>query len=278
MASHEKWGRIFFCPTPLGNLKDITLRVLEVLQQVDGIVCEDTRVTLKLLTHYQIRKPLFSYRSQNRTSATRKILELLKSGKNLAFVSDAGMPGIQDPGCDLIRVLQEEGLDFEVLPGPSSLLLGVVYAAFPDPGFTFLGFLPRKGSERKRFLEKGLSSPFSVVIYESPHRLQETLKDIREMVEDSRRVVLVRELTKFHEEIQRGTIGEVLCDVSSRTIKGEVVLIVEGKKKEEDGSFPLEKLVKALEKRGLTKKEIVEVLNEGLSVKKGLIKRSFKEC
>lgn len=277
MASREKWGRIFFCPTPLGNLKDITLRVLEVLQQVDGIVCEDTRVTLKLLTHYQIRKPLFSYRSQNRTSATRKILELLKSGKNLAFVSDAGMPGIQDPGCDLIRVLQEEGLDFEVLPGPSSLLLGVVYAAFPDPGFTFLGFLPRKGSERKRFLEKGLSSPFSVVIYESPHRLQETLKDIREMVEDSRRVVLVRELTKFHEEIQCGTIGEVLVDVSSRTIKGEVVLIVEGKKKEEDGSFPLEKLVKALEKRDLTKKEIVEILSEGLSVKKGLIKRSFKK-
>ncbi|MCX7668064.1 MAG: 16S rRNA (cytidine(1402)-2'-O)-methyltransferase [Atribacterota bacterium] len=277
MTSHEGWGRVFFCPTPLGNLRDITLRVLEILQQVDAIICEDTRVTLKLLTHYQIRKPLFSYRSQNRTYATRRIMELLKSGKNLAFVSDAGMPGIQDPGCDLIRVLQEEGLDFEVLPGPSSLLLGVLYAAFPDPGFTFLGFLPRKGGERKRLLKKSLSSPFSVVLYESPHRLRETLQDIREIVEDSRKVVLVRELTKFHEEIQRGTIGDMLLDISSRTIKGEIILIVEGKKEEEDVPFPLEKFVKVLEKRGLTRKEIVDILSEGLSVKKGFIKRSFGE-
>ncbi|MEN3187149.1 MAG: 16S rRNA (cytidine(1402)-2'-O)-methyltransferase [Atribacterota bacterium] len=275
MIAHERWGRIFFCPTPLGNLKDITLRVLDVLRQVDTIVCEDTRVTLKLLTHYQIRKPLMSYRSQNRVTATRRIMEILESGKNLAFVSDAGMPGIQDPGCDLIRTLQEKGVVFEVLPGPSSLLLGVVYAAFPDPGFTFLGFLPRKGSERRRLLEKSLFAPFSVVIYEAPHRLRETLKDIRAVVEDSRKVVLLRELTKFHEEIQRGTIDEVLLDVSSRTVKGEVILIIEGKKKEEGVSLPLAKLVEALEKRGFTNKEIVAMLSEGLSLKKGFIKKKL---
>jgi len=274
MAVSEKWGRVFFCPTPLGNLKDITLRVLEVLQQVDIVVCEDTRVTRKLLSHYGIHKPLLSYRSQNRNVATRKILALLQEGKNLAFVSDAGMPGIQDPGLELVRVLEEKGLDFEVLPGPSSLLLAVVYAAFPDPGFTFLGFLPRRGGERTELLKKSLSSPFSVVLYESPHRLKKTLQDIRELAGDSRRVVLVRELTKFYQEVQRGTIEEILWGVSSREVKGEVILVIEGHKG--DGFLLPEKLVEVLRKKGLTKKDVVEILSEGLSIPKGVIKRDLK--
>jgi len=271
MEASKGWGRVFFCPTPLGNLKDVTLRVLEVLQQVDVVVCEDTRVTRKLLTYYEIHKPLLSYRSQNRDSATRKILHLLKSGQNLAFVSDAGMPGIQDPGLDLIRVLQKEGLDFEVLPGPSALPLAVVYAALPDPGFIFLGFLPRKGGERKKLLEWSLSSPFSVVLYESPHRVYKTLQDIEEVTGDSRKVVLVRELTKLHQEIQRGEIRAILQDLSSREMRGEIILVVEGNK--EDGLLVPQELFTALEKKGLTKKEIVEVLSQGFSIKKGIIKR-----
>ncbi|MGC8779037.1 MAG: SAM-dependent methyltransferase, partial [Candidatus Caldatribacteriaceae bacterium] len=219
--------------------------------------------------------PLLSYRSQNRNAATRKILALLQEGKNLAFVSDAGMPGIQDPGLELVRILEEKGLDFEVLPGPSSLLLAVVYAAFPDPGFTFLGFLPRRGGERKELLKKSLSSSFSVVLYESPHRLKKTLQDIWKLAGDSRRVVLVRELTKLYQTVQRGTIAGILREMSSQEVKGEIALVIEGCKGD---SFLLPgKLVEMLREKGLTKKDIVEVLSEGLSIPKGVIKRDLQK-
>lgn len=275
MGNGTKWGRVYFCPTPLGNLGDITLRVLETLREVDRIICEDTRVTRKLLAHCHIHKPLLSYRSQNKNLATRKIVELLQLGENLAFVSDAGMPGIQDPGMDLVRVLLEKGIGFEVLPGPSSLLLGVVYAGFSDPGFLFLGFLPRKGGERKRILERSLSSPFSVIFCESPHRVIKTLQDIQEIVGKTREVVLLRELTKIHQEVRRGKIHELLLEPSLQTLKGEIILVVEGNK--EENVTLSRKLIAMLEEKGFTKKEIVEILSEGFALRKRTIRRSLEK-
>lgn len=275
MGNVSEWGKMYFCPTPLGNLGDITLRVLETLHKVEVIICEDTRVTRKLLTHYRIHKPLLSYRSQNRDSATRKIVELLQLGKNLAFVSDAGMPGIQDPGMDLVRVLLEKDIDFEVLPGPSSILLGVVYASFSDPGFLFLGFLPRKGGERRRILERSLSSPFSVIICESPHRVVKTLQDIQGIAGKKREVVLLRELTKIHQEVKRGKVQELLLEPSLQTLKGEIVLVVEGNK-EESTSLP-RRIIAALEERGFTKREIVEILSEGFALRKRTVRQSLEK-
>ncbi|MGQ9474459.1 MAG: SAM-dependent methyltransferase, partial [Candidatus Caldatribacteriaceae bacterium] len=169
----------------------------------------------------------------------------------------------------------EKGIDFEVLPGPSSLLLGVVYSGFSDPGFIFLGFLPRKGGERKRILERSLSSPFSVILCESPHRVVETLQDIQEIVGKTREVVLLRELTKIHQEVRRGKIHELLLEYSLQTPKGEIILVVEGNK--EENVTLSRKLIAMLEEKGFTKKEIVEILNEGFALRKRTIRRSLEK-
>ncbi len=275
MKVTQGWGKVFFCPTPLGNLQDITIRTLEVLQRVDLIVCEDTRVTLKLLTHYGIKKPLMSYHSYNKERATRRILEFLRRGENVAFVSDAGMPGVQDPGLELIQVLRREGISFEVLPGPSAPLLGFVYAAFESPGFLFLGFLPRKKGERRKILAKSLNSPFVIVFYESPRRLLDTLREIGAVGGENRRIVVARELTKFYEEVKQGTVGELLLYYSSFEVRGEIVVVVEGRKEED---FPLPKeLLYSLQEKGLSERDIVDVIHQVFAVPRGKVKKCFEK-
>ncbi len=266
---------MYFCPTPIGNLRDITLRVLDVLKEADYIACEDTRVTLKLLNAYRIRKPLLSYHAHNVPQATRDILRLVREGKVIAFVSDAGMPGIQDPGMELVLRLFEEGVPFEVLPGPSAFLLGVVYSGFAFSGFIFLGFLPRKGKEREETLKRALFLPQATVLYESPRRLLKTLGDIREIAGERRRVLVARELTKIHEEILRGTVAEVEEMLKGRDILGEVVIVVEGApKKKEEIQVP-ERLLELLRRRGFTQKDIVTLLSEGLGIEKSALKRQL---
>ncbi|MGQ9621890.1 MAG: 16S rRNA (cytidine(1402)-2'-O)-methyltransferase [Candidatus Caldatribacteriaceae bacterium] len=272
---NEGWGKVYFCPTPLGNLKDITLRVLEVLKSVDCVVCEDTRVTLKLLNAYGIRKPLLSYHAHNLSRATREILKAVKEGKNLAFVSDAGTPGIQDPGMELVSVLLQEGVPFEVLPGPSALVLGVVYSGFSPHGFTFLGFLPRKTKERKVLLQKALSLPQSTVLYESPHRLWKTLKDLQDIGGEGRKALVARELTKLHEEILRGSLGEIQEKLAERNIRGEVLIVVEGKTEEEPQPLVPKKFLELLLARGMTPKDVVEIFSEGLGIKKSVLKEQI---
>jgi 16S rRNA (cytidine1402-2'-O)-methyltransferase len=271
----QGWGKVYFCPTPIGNLRDITLRVLDVLKEADCIACEDTRVTLKLLNAYQIRKPLLSYHAHNVPQATRDILRLVREGKVVAFVSDAGMPGIQDPGMELVLRLLEEGIPFEVLPGPSAFLLGVVYSGFAFSGFTFLGFLPREGKERRETLRRVLLLPQATVLYESPRRLLKTLGDIREIAGGERRVLVARELTKLHEEILRGTVAEVAEMLKRRDILGEVVIVVEGAPKRKEEVQVPRRLLELLRGRGLTQKDIVTLLSEGLGIEKNALKRQL---
>jgi len=266
---------VYFCPTPIGNLRDITLRVLDVLREADCIACEDTRVTLKLLNAYQIRKPLLSYHAHNIPQATRDILKLVREGKVVAFVSDAGMPGIQDPGMELVLRLLEEGVPFEVLPGPSAFLLGVVYSGFAFSGFIFLGFLPRKGKEREETLKRALFLPQATVLYESPRRLLETLGDIREIAGGERRVLVARELTKIHEEILRGAVAEVEEMLKGRDVLGEVVIVVEGAPKRKEEVQVPRRLLELLRRRGFTQKDIVALLSEGLGIEKNALKRQL---
>lgn len=265
---------MYFCPTPLGNLRDITLRTLDVLQGVDWIACEDTRVTLKLLKAYGISKPLLSYHAHNIPQATREILRLVRSGKNVAFVSDAGMPGIQDPGMELISALLQEGIAFEVLPGPSAVLLGVVYSGFAFSGFTFVGFLPRRRGERRTVLERVLALPQATVLYESPKRLAETLEDIRQIGGDTRRVLVARELTKLYEEILRGTVKDVAEQLRGREVRGEVLVVVEGQAKKREVQIS-ERFLEFLMRKGLEEKEIVTVLAEEFGIGKNALKRQI---
>jgi len=271
------WGKVYFCPTPLGNLKDITLRVLETLQTVDFIACEDTRITLKLLNHYQIKKPLFSYHKHNFKSASKKIIDLVKEGRSIAVVSDAGTPGIQDPGAELIKLLIQEEIAFEVLPGPSALILALVYSGFSDQKFLFLGFLPKNRKERTNLLKKTLHAPYAVVIYEAPHRLADTLQEILQI--ENRDITLCRELTKYYQEILYGKTDEILKFITSiDKTKGEITLVLSGKSGKEETEFEVsienvKRIIEYLQDKGLPDKEIVTLINEVFQIGKNKVKK-----
>jgi 16S rRNA (cytidine1402-2'-O)-methyltransferase len=224
-------GTLHIVATPIGNLADITFRALKTLKEVDVIACEDTRQTLKLLNHYEIRKPLVSCRSHNEQIAAGRIIELLKEGKDVAYVSDAGTPGLSDPGGTLVRAVRDEGFRVLPVPGVSALATLLSLGAFPGRGVLFDGFLSPKAGKRKKRIEELMERGESFILYESPHRVVKLLTDIADV--DSERLVLIgREMTKFHEEYLESTAGELLNDFSGREfIKGEFSLLVSGKKK-----------------------------------------------
>lgn len=222
-------GTLYLCPTPLGNLGDMTLRSLEVLKQADLIYAEDTRRSLKLLTHFDIRKPLFSYHDHNRREKEGVILEELRKGNTIALVTDAGMPGISDPGTDMVQACLRESLPFEVLPGPSAMLTALVASGLSTERFAFEGFLPRDKKQRRQALNKVADDSHTLIYYEAPHRIKTTLKAMLEAW-GNRKASLGRELTKKHEEWRRSTLEELLRDfeASETPPKGEMVLVVEG--------------------------------------------------
>jgi len=261
-------GILYIVSTPIGNLEDITLRALRVLKEVDVIAAEDTRHSLKLLNHYNISKPLISYWGEKEKVKAEETLEMLNSGKTVALITDAGTPGISDPGNILIKKAIEEGIKVVPIPGPTAVIAALSISGFSTDAFIFRGFLPIKMSQRLREL-KGLSlDPRTIVLYEAPHRLMETLADIRETFDD-RRVVVIKEITKFYEEIFRGTAAVVLELLESSKIAGEYVILLEGR--------PVEKLnttedalaeVKTLMKRGLRRKEAVKKIAEEYGISK----------
>lgn len=218
---------MYIVSTPIGNLEDITFRALRVLKEVDFIACEDTRRTGVLLKHYRIKNRLLSYHEYNKLQRTPEILELLRQGKRIALVSDAGTPGISDPGFYLIRAAIEKNFKVIPIPGPSAILAGIVISGLPSDRFAFEGFLPkREGRKRKKIAELKYE-PRTMVFYDSPNRVVKTLTTMLEIFQD-RRIVLVRELTKKFEEVLRGKISEIIKTLSERKLKGEIVLIVEG--------------------------------------------------
>ncbi len=222
-------GTLYLCPTPLGNLGDMTIRGLEVLQQADLVYAEDTRRSLKLLTHFGIQKPLYSYHEHNRKEKEPFILKDLQEGKVLALVTDAGMPGISDPGTHLVQACLREGLPFEVLPGPSAMLMALVASGLSTDRFVFEGFLPRDKKQRKVSLEKMAEDPRTLIFYEAPHRIKQTLKSMVEIL-GNRKASLGRELTKKHEQWFRMSLVQLLETLESlpSDLKGEMVLVLEG--------------------------------------------------
>ncbi|PYV70943.1 MAG: 16S rRNA (cytidine(1402)-2'-O)-methyltransferase [Acidobacteria bacterium] len=218
---------LYLVATPIGNLEDITLHAIRVLKQVDLIACEDTRQTQNLLNHFGIEKPTMSYHEHNEASRAAKLIEKLAQGARIAVVSDAGTPGVSDPGFRLVSLAIERGIPVVPIPGPAAFVSALVASGLPVESFNFRGFLPPKSGARRRELERIRQSQHTEIFYEAPHRIRETIEDIVAVLGPERPVVIARELTKLHEEFLRGTATEVLRALNSRAeIKGEIVLLI----------------------------------------------------
>jgi len=220
-------GKLYLCATPIGNLQDITLRVLEMLRQADLVAAEDTRRTRQLFSAYDIHTPLLSYREQNREAAGARIIKRLEEGGTVALVSDAGTPGISDPGQHLVALCVERGIPIETLPGPNAAIAALVISGLPTDRFCFEGFLPRKTGARRKALEALARDERTLLFHESPARVVDTLGDILDVLGD-RRMALARELTKKFETVLRGTVSSVRSRMAAGEVKGEIVLVVEG--------------------------------------------------
>ncbi len=264
----KKTGALYVVATPIGNLEDITLRALRVLKEVDLIAAEDTCHTRQLLHHFDIHKPLISYHDFNRRMREEGLLKDLREGTSIALVTDAGTPGISDPGEDLVRKAVQESIPLVPIPGPSALVTALSVSGLATGIFSFFGFLPSKAHPRRAFLQSLQERSETMVFYESPRRLRGFLEDAREIFGD-RQVVLFRELTKLYEEIYRGTISEVLNRLGSVEVKGEVTVVVEGRAPRRKKAGP-EEIEEALNyycrELGLTLKESVARISEEMGI------------
>lgn len=220
-------GRLYIVGTPIGNLEDMTQRALRILREVSVIACEDTRETRKLLHQFTIATPTVSYHEHNKLTAGPALIRRLEAGEDVALVTDAGMPGISDPGEDLVRLAVEAGVTVVPVPGPTAFVTALVGSGLPTGSFAFEGFLPTKNKDRRAALERLKGERRTFVLYEAPHRLMETLEDLREALGD-RPMTAARELTKLHEEFVRGTPAELIAHFEARAPRGEFVLVVHG--------------------------------------------------
>lgn len=218
---------LYLVATPIGNLGDISQRALETLRMVDVIASEDTRHTGMLLKRFEIDKPQMSFHEHNERGTTEKIISMLREGRNVAVVSDAGTPGVSDPGFVLVRRAIEENLDMTMIPGPSAFVMALVLSGLPSHAFTFRGFPPRKQGARKRFLEMDAASPHTLIFYESPYRIAALIEDAQAVYGD-RRAALANDLTKMFERVDRDLLSVLLPLVKDKSLKGEYVLVVEG--------------------------------------------------
>jgi len=258
---------LYIVSTPIGNLEDITLRALRVLKEVDLIAAEDTRRTRQLLTHYGIHKPLISYHEHNRRMREKTLLHDLREGKSVALVTDAGTPGISDPGEELVRRAIQEGLPLVPIPGPVALVAALSVSGLPTESFLFYGFLPSKAAARRKWLTSLKERPETLVFYESPRRLSSLLDDAAQILGE-RRVVVAREMTKVYEEVYRGTISEVLEQMGKEEVKGEVTVILEGctSPPHVDASEVVAALRRYSEEMGLSMKDSVGRVAEDLGI------------
>ncbi|MDE7434920.1 MAG: 16S rRNA (cytidine(1402)-2'-O)-methyltransferase [Lachnospiraceae bacterium] len=221
-------GTLYLCATPIGNLEDITLRVLRVLKEADLIAAEDTRNSIKLLNHFEIRTPMTSYHEYNKIEKAYKLVEQLRAGKNIALITDAGTPGISDPGEELVRICHEEGIPVTSLPGPAACITALTMSGLPTRRFAFEAFLPRDKKERVRVLKELREETRTIILYEAPHHLVKTLQELFEAL-GNRRLTVCKELTKRHEDATQTTLENVLKYYKDIEPRGEYVLILEGK-------------------------------------------------
>jgi 16S rRNA (cytidine1402-2'-O)-methyltransferase len=263
-------GTLFLVATPIGNLEDISGRALRTLREVPLIAAEDTRLTRKLLTHYDIHTPLESYFEHNKISRLERILERLEAG-DVALVSDAGTPGLNDPGYELVKAAVQAGHRVSPIPGPASPIAALVSSGLPADAFLYLGYLPRKRSERQAGLKRVADLPYTLIYLETPHRLPEALNDLHEVL-GNRQASVARELTKIHEEVWRGTLGE--AKQHFKAPRGEFVLVIHGKPSEPPGRWTQKRL------RGMVSKRLAggETLTEvaaSLSTESGWARREI---
>lgn len=257
-------GTLYLCGTPIGNLEDITLRVLRVLKEVQLIAAEDTRHTKKLLNHYNITTPLVSYHEHNRKARGEELIRRLQAGESIALISDAGMPGIADPGTELVQEAVAAGIPLVACPGPTAFVTALVVAGLPTDGFLFAGFPPRKGREREDFFNTLAAERRTTVFYEAPHRLLDTLADLQRAAGD-RWLVVARELTKQHEEVRRGLISQHLEHFQRESPRGEFCLVLAGRGEEGEGELTPGRLqagielVEELVTLGVEKKEAIRI-------------------
>jgi 16S rRNA (cytidine1402-2'-O)-methyltransferase len=229
METDSQLGRLYVVGTPIGNLEDMTFRAVRILQEVDAIAAEDTRHTGKLLHHFQIKTPQISYHEHNRQHRIPELINRLEQGEAIALVTDAGMPGISDPGYELVKACLETGICVIPIPGPTACITAISAAGLPAFRFTFEGFLPVKGKERQQHLQELQEERRAMVLYEAPHRLRKTLRDLEKILGGDRTLVLGRELTKLHEEFWRGTLAEAVLHYSDTCQpKGEFTLVIAG--------------------------------------------------
>lgn len=271
-------GILYICPTPIGNLEDITLRTIRVLGEVDLIAAEDTRHTIKLLNHYDIKKPLTSYHDHNIKEKGIELIEKLNLGQSIALVSDAGMPGISDPGEVLIRQAIDEGIEVICLPGATASITALVISGLSTEKFTFQGFLSSKKKDRIKELEEIKNYKKTTIIYEAPHRLMNLLEDMVHILGE-RQISVSRELTKKYEETFRGTSKEALEKFQLTGVKGEFVIVIEGNQEETDREeIDIGLLLKKYLDDGFTKKEAIKKVSEEYNIPKNAVyKESLKD-
>ncbi len=258
----EQEGQLYICGTPIGNLSDITLRAIETLKKVDLIAAEDTRRSSKLLNKYNINTPLISYHEHNEKKRSGELIKKMMDGQKIALISDAGMPGISDPGQELIFRAIKKNLPVIPVPGPTAVISALVCSGLSIERFVFEGFLPRKGDKRQQILQDITKQEKTVVFYESPYRLKETLEELQPLLKD-REIAVIRELTKIYEEKIYGTCENILKKIKTKDIKGEIVVVVEGREKsinEKEGweNLSLLEHVELFMENGYTKKEAIK--------------------
>ena len=279
----QQKGRLYLVATPIGNLEDITVRALRVLGEADLIACEDTRHTAKLLNHYGIHKPTLSYHQHNESSRAEELLKRLEQGAQIVLVSDAGTPGISDPGHRLVSLCLQRQIPVIPIPGPSAVIAALVASGLPTGEFLFVGFLPSRSNERRKALQKLAQENCTLALYEAPHRLVDTLSDALDCL-GRRQAVIAREITKIHEEFLRGDLAELLVRVQQRPVRGEITILIgppspTDEKPSELAAAPLSQRVEqimrerqidrkaalklAARERGLTKREAYKQLVSG---------------
>lgn len=268
-------GRIYLVATPIGNLKDITYRAIEVLKSVDVIAAEDTRQTLKLLNHYGISKPLISYHRHNEDVKKKIIIDKVNNGQNIAIVTDAGTPGISDPGEEVVYEAIKNNIEVIPIPGACALINAIISSGLPTKEFSFYAFLPLNKKLKKEKFEEIKEDKKTIIIYEAPHRIIDTLKEIEEVL-GNRKIVVAKEITKIHESFYRGNVEDVIEKIGIP--KGEYIIIIEGnkeKKENELNELSLEEHYEFYKNQGLDKKEIIKKIAKDRQVNKNEIYKHF---
>ncbi len=268
-------GKLYLCATPIGNLEDITLRVLRTLEEVDLIAAEDTRNSIKLLNHFEIKTPMTSYHEYNKIEKAYQLVDKMKSGLNVALITDAGTPGISDPGEDLVRICYESGIEVTSLPGAAAVITALTLSGLPTRRFAFEAFLPREKKERQTILASLKKETRTIILYEAPHHLKKTLEELFEVLED-RPITLCRELTKRYETAFQTTLSSAISYYKENEPKGEFVLVIQGKQPEELlqeerqawEALSLEEHMAHYKEQGISKKEAMKLVAKDRGISK----------